>query len=80
VQVLPQLMPAGALVTAPLPDPAMLTASAYAAGTLNVAVTVVAAVTVTTHAPVPLQAPPLHPANVDPVAAVAVRVTTAPLV
>lgn len=46
---------------------------------LNVAVTAVAALTVTTHVPVPLQPAPLHPTNVEPSAGVAVSVTTCPL-
>jgi len=46
---------------------------------LNVAVTATAALTVTTHAPVPVQPAPLHPANVEPSAADAVNVTTCPL-
>ena len=45
---------------------------------MNVAVTVVAAVTVTVHAPVPLHPPPLQPANVEPAAAAAVSVTAVP--
>src|SRR6202030_3463412 len=46
---------------------------------LNVAVTAVAAVTVTTQVPVPVQPPPLHPVNVEPSAADAVSVTCVPL-
>jgi hypothetical protein len=42
---------------------------------VNVAVTDVAAVTITTHVPVPPQPPPLQPVNVDPVAGAAVSVT-----
>jgi hypothetical protein len=45
---------------------------------LNVAVTDSAALIVTTQLPVPLHAP-LHPANADPAAGVAVSVTTVPL-
>ena len=45
---------------------------------LNVAVTAVAALTVTTHAPVPLQAPP-QPAKTEPSAALCVNVTCVPL-
>jgi hypothetical protein len=46
---------------------------------LKVAVTAVAAVNVTTQVPVPVQPPPLHPANVEPSAAAAVSVTAVPL-
>ena len=44
---------------------------------LKVAVTDCAAFIATVHVPVPVQAP-LHPANVDPLAADAVRVTDVP--
>src|SRR5207249_10883186 len=79
VQVTPQLIPTGALVTVPLPVPAVLTVSAKL-GTLKVAVTVVPAETVTTHVPVPEQPPPLQPLKVEPAAGVAVSVTAVPLV
>jgi len=46
---------------------------------LNVAVTVTAAVNATTQLPVPLQPPPIQPANVEPSLAVAVKVTLVPL-
>ena len=46
---------------------------------MNVAVTVVAALTVTAQVPVPEQAP-LQPANVEPAAGVAVRVRAVPAV
>ena len=46
---------------------------------LNVAVTVTAALTVTTQVPVPVQPAPLQPANVEPSAATAVSVTAVPL-
>ena len=45
---------------------------------MNVAVTLAAAVMVTTHAPLPLHAP-LHPSNRDPAAGAAVNVTAVPL-
>src|SRR5207247_4051350 len=77
-QVAPQLIPAGALVTVPLPVPALLTVSAKL-GRAKVAVTVVAAKTVTVQAPVPEQPPPLQPLKVEPAAAVAVSVTAVPL-
>jgi hypothetical protein len=44
-----------------------------------VAVTVVAAVSVTVHVPVPEQPPPLQPVKVEPAAGTAVRVTVVPL-
>ena len=43
------------------------------------AVTVVAALSVTVHAPVPEQPPPLQPVKVEPAAGVAVKVTAVPL-
>ena len=46
---------------------------------LKVAVTEVLLDSVTLHVPVPEQPPPLHPPNVDPEFAVAVRVTAVPL-
>ena len=44
----------------------VIESAAPAAAPVNVAVTVVFAVSVTTHVPVPVQPPPLHPANVEP--------------
>lgn len=75
------MTPAGLLVTVPLPVPVLLIESEYVVGgmRLNVAVTEVAAETVTVHVPVPLQPPPLQPAKVEPVAGTADRVTTVPL-
>src|SRR5439155_18551266 len=75
----PQLIPAGELVTVPLPVPALLTVSAKV-GRAKVAVTVVAALRVTVQAPVPEQPPPLQPVKVEPAAGVAVSVTAVPLV
>ena len=72
-QVAPQSIPAGKLVTVPVPAPAVMTVSWN--GPENVAVTDWAAIMVTTHCPVPEQAP-LQPAKVEPVAASALRVTT----
>ena len=72
-------MPVGVLVTVPLPVPALLTMSVADDDVANVAVTVVAAVTVTVQGPEPVHPPPLQPLKVDPVAGVAVRVTTVPL-
>jgi len=72
-----QLIPPGLLETLPVPVPASVTVS-WNWFLLNVAVTLSAALIVTVHVPVPLHAP-LHPANVDPLPAVAVSVTTVPL-
>ena len=79
LQSTPQLIPAGLLVTVPLPLPDFDTVKAYEFR-LNVAVTLVAAVTVTVHVPVPVHPPPAQPANVEPAAGVAVSVTMVPLV
>jgi hypothetical protein len=77
VQVAPQEMPAGELVTVPVPAPALETVSANDDWT-KVAVTVVAAFRVTAQVPVPVQPPPLQPVKVEPAAGVAVKVTTVP--
>jgi hypothetical protein len=71
-------MPVGALLTLPLPVPALLTVR-FTGDALNVAVTVVVAVTFTVQVPGPVHPPPLQPAKVEPVAGVAVRVTAVPL-
>jgi len=77
--VAPQLIPAGELVTVPLPLPDLVTVRANV-GAVKVAVTDVAVLTVTVQVPVPEQPPPLQPANVEPVAAAAVSVTGVPFV
>src|SRR5205823_14797810 len=64
VQVAPQLIPAGELVTVPLPVPALLTVRATV-GRAKVAVTVVAAPRVTVQVPVPEHPPPLQPLKVE---------------
>ena len=68
-------MPGGLLVT--VPSPLSLTVNTAAPGVTKVALTTVAAVSVTVQPPVPLHAPP-HPAKVEPVPGVAVRLTTWP--
>src|SRR5207247_9299048 len=78
-QVAAQLIPAGELVTVPLPVPAGVTVRVKVC-TVKVAVTVVAAETVTTHVPVPEHPPPVQPVKVEPAAGVAVSVTAVPLV
>src|SRR5262245_53042972 len=72
-------MPAGLLLTEPLPVPASATERLTDCEMAKVAVTVVKAVTVTAQeGPVPLHPPPLHPVNIEPVAGVAVRLTAVP--
>ena len=74
----PQEMPAGALVTVPLPVPALLSVSAKV-WVEKVAVTERAALMVTEQeAAVPVHAP-LQPLKVEPAAGVAVNVTAMPL-
>lgn len=75
-QAEPQLMPAGRLVTVPLPDPASATERPTAGA--KTAMTEASEFIATEQVPVPAQAAPLHPIKVEPAAAVAVRFTTAP--
>jgi len=65
-------------VIVPVPVPALVKVRAKV-GSVKVAVTDLAALMVTMQEPVPVHAP-LQPVNVEPTAAVAVRVTDAPLV
>jgi hypothetical protein len=74
--VAPHVIPGGELDTDPEPEPAVVTAS-VSATSANVAFRVWSLFIGTVHVPVPLQAP-LQPVNVEPAAAVAVSVTTAP--
>jgi hypothetical protein len=77
----PQLIPVGLLVTVPVPVPALFTVKVTLDPVvLNVAVTASAALIVTEQVLVPVHPAPLHPANVDPLAAAAVSITTCPLV
>ena len=69
------MMPAGVLLTVPLPVPALLTVRLTPDDRPNVAVTVVVEVRVTVQVPVPVQPPPLQPEKVEPVAGAGVRVT-----
>ena len=69
-------MPAGSLLTDPLPVPPVTTVNAYWFN-VKLAVTNLAAFMVTTQSPVPVQAP-LQPLKVEPISAVAVSVTTVP--
>ena len=78
--VAPQLIPAGLLVTVPVPVPVLLTVKVkLLVPRAKLAVTVVAAVIVTTQVLVPVQPPPLQPVNVEPAAGVAVNVIAVPL-
>jgi len=78
MHVAPQEMPAGLLVTVPIPEPVLFTVSVKA-WRAKVAVTVVAAFRVTVQVPVPEQPPPLQPEKVEPAAGAAVKVTAVPL-
>jgi len=76
-QVEGQLIPAGALVTVPVPVPLNFTLSIGDEPTLKVAVTELSPFKVTVQVLAPPQAPS-HPANVAPAAGSAVRVTWVP--
>src|SRR5690606_19869474 len=71
-----QLMPAGVLVMTPEPLAGGETLEGYWLR-VKVGVTVSGSPTVTTHAPVPVQSP-VQPVKLQPVAGVAVSVTTVP--
>src|SRR5439155_4021504 len=70
MHVEPHEMPAGLLVTVPIPEP-MLFAVSVEAWTAKAAATVVFAPSVTVHVPVPEQPPPLQPEKREPAAGVA---------
>jgi hypothetical protein len=76
-QVAPQVIPAGAEVTVPVPAPAFVTETGQLGGGVNCASTYLAASIATVHGPVPLHAP-LQPVNVAPPEAVATSVTVVP--
>jgi hypothetical protein len=78
VQTVLHVIPAGALVTVPVPPPETVTASPTVVSEVNVAVMVVALVGATVHVPVPEQAPPDQPAKTEPADGVAVRTTELP--
>jgi len=75
------LIPAGLLITVPVAEPLTLTTRPKLGDVFNAktAVTVVLAVRATAQEPVPLQPPPLQPANRESPAGVAVSVTEVPL-
>jgi len=68
------VIPAGELVTVPVPVPFLVTVRGKLCS-VNVAVTVVAAVIVMMQVPGPVHPPPLQPVKVEPVAGVAVTRT-----
>jgi hypothetical protein len=76
-QSVEQLMPAGLLVTVPLPIRLTVNVTGVEVA-VNVAVIEVLTVILRIQLPVPLHPPPLQPANVDPDAGVAVSVTMVP--
>jgi len=76
LQTVPQLIPAGLLLTVPVPLPASVTVN-VGDRAVNVAVTERLLAMVTLHVAVPLHAP-LHPPKTEPPAGAAVRVTSVP--
>ena len=79
VQSVPQLMPEGEDVTVPVPVPALLTVRVYGfVDEAKLAVTGVFVFIVRTHCPFPVQTPPDHPVNSEPVFGDAVSVMIAP--
>ena len=77
LQVDPQLIPAGLLVSVPVPD--FVTVRLYLGSCVKVADTLLTAFIATTHEPVPEHAPP-QPLNCQPESGVAVKVTLVLLV
>jgi phage tail protein X len=78
LQVLGQLMPDGLLVTVPDPPPLSERVRAELGTEIKLAWIEVAAATVTTQVPVPLQSAPVQAANSEPPAGEAVKVTWVP--
>lgn len=76
-QVEPQSMPAGFDLTVPLPAPSLSTVRVNRRRT-KVAVTALVPSIGIVQGPVPEQPAPVQPAKLDPLAAVAVRVTRVP--
>jgi hypothetical protein len=78
VQTVPHVIPAGALVTLPVPAPVTVTVRPMTVGDAKVAVTVVVLVGATVQVPVPEQPPPDQPVKTEPVAGVAVSTIELP--
>ena len=74
---MPQSIPAGELVTVPVPVPALATVRVKRTEEENDAVTLRAALIVTTQLPVPMQAP-VQPPKAEPAAGAAINVTAVP--
>lgn len=77
MQFFGQLIPAGLLVTCPVPRPCNLTTSLTGGGPVKDALTKALALSFSTHVPVPKHAPD-QPLNVVLAPGVAVRVTVVP--
>lgn len=73
------LIPAGLLLTVPVPVPASVTVSAKLELPPKLATTFVDCVIVNVQVPVPEQPSPVHPVNVDPAVGLAVNVICVPL-
>jgi hypothetical protein len=78
LQMEPQLIPDGVLVTVPEPVPVEATERLKLGIAIKVAVTLSAALIVTAQVPVPLHPAPLQPEKLDPAAAEAVSITCVP--
>src|SRR2546428_11767983 len=78
LHIAPQLIPAGLLVTVPLPLPVFVTVRMY--NCVKLAFTDLAALMVTVQAAPETVSHPLQPVKMEPRAGVAVRVTAVPLI
>jgi len=75
LQVAPQAIPGGLLVTVPSPTPCLVTVRVNVLRVAKLAATVWSAFITTAQVPVPLQPAPLQPVNVEPASGAAVSVT-----
>jgi hypothetical protein len=78
LQMAPQVIPEGLLVTVPEPVPTSVIVSRKLGISVKVALTAVSLVRSMTQGLVPRHPPPRQPENIDPAFAVAVRVTGVP--
>jgi hypothetical protein len=79
LQIAPQSMPDGLLVTVPVPVPDLFTVTVAVGARLKVATTVLLVSMTVVQGPVPVHPPPLQPAKFEPANAVAVSVTEVPV-